>query len=234
MLRIRARGLVVLAAAIFTAFPTSAQAPPDPAPPPPAATPVPTPAAPSDPAKGLDVTGEAPDPTQTLRAEAMTLFGRLDDDRAAVWVASGGGPDARRIVSCPNLFARLEVWTYLSHRLLGPNTRMLFFPEPGTGISRYWTVIDGESVLLAAKSQADKPLDALAESAFVDVRQRTDLVDEIVVYMAPVVLGSAARSLFNLPPLSRMCDRCEFEWRDVARIGDDLRLTLRPKKRGGE
>ncbi len=60
---------------------------------------------------------------------------------------------------------------------------------------------------------------------------RLGLVDEIVVYMAPVVLGHAARSLFNLPPLSRMCDRCEFEWRDVARIGDDLRLTLRPKRR---
>jgi len=27
-----------------------------------------------------------------------------------------------------------------------------------------------------------------------------------------------------------MCDRCEFEWRDVARIGDDLRLTLRPRR----
>jgi diaminohydroxyphosphoribosylaminopyrimidine deaminase/5-amino-6-(5-phosphoribosylamino)uracil reductase len=62
---------------------------------------------------------------------------------------------------------------------------------------------------------------------------RCGLVDEIVVYMAPVVLGHAARSLFHMPPLSRMCDRCEFEWRDVARIGDDLRLTLRPK-RGGE
>ena len=110
--------------------------------------------------------GEDPDPTQALRAEAMTLFGRLDDDRASVWVASGGGPDARRIVSCPNLFARIEVWTYLTHRLLGTNVRMLFFPEPGTGISRYWTVIDGESVLLAPKSQADKPLDALDESAF--------------------------------------------------------------------
>jgi diaminohydroxyphosphoribosylaminopyrimidine deaminase/5-amino-6-(5-phosphoribosylamino)uracil reductase len=60
---------------------------------------------------------------------------------------------------------------------------------------------------------------------------RFGLVDEIVVYMAPVVLGDAARSLFNLPPLTRMCDRCEFEWRDVARIGDDLRLTLRPKRR---
>jgi len=62
---------------------------------------------------------------------------------------------------------------------------------------------------------------------------RQGLVDEIVVYMAPVVLGDAARSLFNLPPLSRMCDRCEFEWRDVVRIGDDLRLTLRPKRGGG-
>ena len=60
---------------------------------------------------------------------------------------------------------------------------------------------------------------------------RRGLVDEIVVYMAPVVLGHAARSLFNLPPLERMCDRCEFEWRDVARVGDDLRLTLRPKRR---
>ena len=59
---------------------------------------------------------------------------------------------------------------------------------------------------------------------------RRGLVDEIVVYMAPVVLGDLARSLFNLPPLARMCDRCEFEWRDVARIGDDLRLTLRPRK----
>jgi hypothetical protein len=38
--------------------------------------------------------------------------------------------------------------------------------------------------------------------------------------------------LFNLPPLARMCDRCEFEWRDVARIGDDLRLTLRPRRGG--
>ena len=59
---------------------------------------------------------------------------------------------------------------------------------------------------------------------------RLGLVDEIVVYMAPVVLGDVARSLFKLPPLARMCDRCEFEWRDVARVGDDLRLTVRPRR----
>ncbi|MCJ7453641.1 MAG: bifunctional diaminohydroxyphosphoribosylaminopyrimidine deaminase/5-amino-6-(5-phosphoribosylamino)uracil reductase RibD [Steroidobacteraceae bacterium] len=61
---------------------------------------------------------------------------------------------------------------------------------------------------------------------------RAGLTDEIVVYMAPVVLGSAARSLFNMPELERMCDRCEFTWRDVGRVGDDLRLTLRPRLRG--
>lgn len=59
---------------------------------------------------------------------------------------------------------------------------------------------------------------------------RAGLVDEIVVYMAPVVLGHAARGLFKIPQLERMCDRCEFQWRDVQRIGDDLRLTLRPRR----
>ncbi len=59
------------------------------------------------------------------------------------------------------------------------------------------------------------------------------LVDELVVYMAPVVLGHAARGLFHLPALERMCDRCEFAWHDVERIGEDLRLTLRPARQGG-
>lgn len=150
MVRIQARWLALVTSALLAGG-ASAQAPP---------------VVPADASKGVDVTGQAPDPAQALRTEAMTLFGRLDDDRSSVWVSSGRGPDARRIVSCPNLFARIEVWTYLSHRLLGTNVRMLFFPEPGTGVARYWTVIDGDSVLLAPKSQADKPLDTLSENAF--------------------------------------------------------------------
>jgi diaminohydroxyphosphoribosylaminopyrimidine deaminase/5-amino-6-(5-phosphoribosylamino)uracil reductase len=62
---------------------------------------------------------------------------------------------------------------------------------------------------------------------------RSGLVDELVVYMAPVLLGHAARGLFNLPALERMCDRCEFDWQDVERVGDDLRLTLRPRPKAG-
>jgi diaminohydroxyphosphoribosylaminopyrimidine deaminase/5-amino-6-(5-phosphoribosylamino)uracil reductase len=62
---------------------------------------------------------------------------------------------------------------------------------------------------------------------------RSGLVDELVVYMAPVLLGHAARGLFNFPALERMCDRCEFDWHDVERVGDDLRLTLRPRPEAG-
>jgi diaminohydroxyphosphoribosylaminopyrimidine deaminase / 5-amino-6-(5-phosphoribosylamino)uracil reductase len=62
---------------------------------------------------------------------------------------------------------------------------------------------------------------------------RSGLVDELVVYMAPVVLGHSANGLFNLPALERMCDRCEFDWHDVERVGDDLRLTLRPRSKAG-
>jgi hypothetical protein len=158
MVRTLARWLALVAAAL-AAPGAPAQDPP--------ATPVPAPAAaPADPSRGVEVGNAAPDPADALRAEALTLFGRADDDRTAAWVASGGGPDSRRIVSCPNLFGRIEVWTFLSHRLLGPNARLIFFPEPGTGVGRYWTLLDGETALLAAKSEATMPISELADGAF--------------------------------------------------------------------
>ena len=56
---------------------------------------------------------------------------------------------------------------------------------------------------------------------------RRNLVDEIVLYQAPDLMGSAARSMFDLPGLERMADRLRFEYVDVRRVGRDLRLTLR-------
>lgn len=54
------------------------------------------------------------------------------------------------------------------------------------------------------------------------------LVDELLVYVAPHVMGDTARGLFRLPGLSHMQDRIELEWLDVRRVGEDLRLTARP------
>lgn len=53
------------------------------------------------------------------------------------------------------------------------------------------------------------------------------LVDEIVIYMAPKLLGSSARPLFQLP-LDTMGEAVELELKSVTQIGQDLRLVYRP------
>jgi diaminohydroxyphosphoribosylaminopyrimidine deaminase/5-amino-6-(5-phosphoribosylamino)uracil reductase len=54
------------------------------------------------------------------------------------------------------------------------------------------------------------------------------LVDELVLYIAPCVLGDAGQPMFRLPVLARMEDRHDFRIHDTARLGEDLRVTLRP------
>ena len=56
----------------------------------------------------------------------------------------------------------------------------------------------------------------------------TDSVDELITYVAPIVLGNNARALFHLPPLAPMAERRAFQWVDVRPIGADIRLLLRP------
>lgn len=54
------------------------------------------------------------------------------------------------------------------------------------------------------------------------------LVDELVLYIAPHLMGDSARGLFHLPGLQRMRDRIALEWLDVRQVGDALRVTARP------
>ncbi len=53
-------------------------------------------------------------------------------------------------------------------------------------------------------------------------------VDEWVSYLAPVAMGHAARGLFDMPALTEMSGRRQFEMCDVRILGGDLRLRLRP------
>ena len=55
------------------------------------------------------------------------------------------------------------------------------------------------------------------------------LVDEIVLYVAPTILGETAQPSFVLPqPLRALSERAQYSYHDVRRVGPDLRLTLRP------
>jgi diaminohydroxyphosphoribosylaminopyrimidine deaminase/5-amino-6-(5-phosphoribosylamino)uracil reductase len=54
------------------------------------------------------------------------------------------------------------------------------------------------------------------------------LVDEIVLYLAPHLMGDAALGLFRLPGLERMQDRVGLDIKDVRMVGPDLRIRAVP------
>lgn len=54
------------------------------------------------------------------------------------------------------------------------------------------------------------------------------LVDELIIYMAPHLMGDAARGLVHLPGLDRLDQRIELKLKDVRQIGQDVRLMFVP------
>jgi diaminohydroxyphosphoribosylaminopyrimidine deaminase/5-amino-6-(5-phosphoribosylamino)uracil reductase len=53
------------------------------------------------------------------------------------------------------------------------------------------------------------------------------LLDEVIVYMAPALLGSNARPLLELP-LDRMDQKVALQIEDIRKIGNDWRITAKP------
>ena len=53
------------------------------------------------------------------------------------------------------------------------------------------------------------------------------LVDEILMYLAPCLIGASARGLFDLPALQSLEGRCRLVFHDVRMVGADLRVLTR-------
>ncbi|VAW77838.1 Diaminohydroxyphosphoribosylaminopyrimidine deaminase / 5-amino-6-(5-phosphoribosylamino)uracil reductase [hydrothermal vent metagenome] len=137
-----------------------------------------------------------------------------------------------------------------SHLRLSPQARMLSLP----GETLIMTVTDDVTTRTAleqagatvcvVETQNGKPapravLQALAEREMNEVLlecgptlagafMAAGLIDELVIYLAPHLMGDNARGLFNLPELEAMQDRIPLQWQDVRQVGDTLRVTLRP------
>jgi diaminohydroxyphosphoribosylaminopyrimidine deaminase/5-amino-6-(5-phosphoribosylamino)uracil reductase len=54
------------------------------------------------------------------------------------------------------------------------------------------------------------------------------LVDELVIYQAPHIMGSDTRGIAETPTWTRLADRAELRITDVRRFGRDLRITASP------
>ena len=53
------------------------------------------------------------------------------------------------------------------------------------------------------------------------------LIDEIIVYLAPSILGNSSRGMFELPMLDELSESFRFYMESIEQIGTDLRIVLR-------
>ncbi|WP_180170181.1 bifunctional diaminohydroxyphosphoribosylaminopyrimidine deaminase/5-amino-6-(5-phosphoribosylamino)uracil reductase RibD [Acinetobacter sp. YH12027] len=85
--------------------------------------------------------------------------------------------------------------------------------------------------LLAACVQQFQIYDVLVEAgatlstAFL----QEHLIDEMISYVAPTLLGQSARAMFNAE-FDRMAEQLRFKLKDVTQLGDDIRLRLIPSQ----
>lgn len=54
------------------------------------------------------------------------------------------------------------------------------------------------------------------------------IIDELVIYMAPKLMGDGARGLFHTPGLEHLADAIELDIRDIRAVGKDWRITATP------
>jgi diaminohydroxyphosphoribosylaminopyrimidine deaminase/5-amino-6-(5-phosphoribosylamino)uracil reductase len=138
----------------------------------------------------------------------------------------------------------------LNAQLLAPDAPTLVVTSPGNATGRQAEALQARGAAVESVACSDGRLDlqalltrlaalecgeVLVESgptlagAFI----AANLIDELVLYCAPTLLGHTARATFDLPPLQSLDMKPEFDFHDVSRVGRDLRLTLRPRLRHG-
>jgi diaminohydroxyphosphoribosylaminopyrimidine deaminase/5-amino-6-(5-phosphoribosylamino)uracil reductase len=66
-----------------------------------------------------------------------------------------------------------------------------------------------------------------AGAGFNGAMLQAGLIDELIIYMAPRLLGDTARGMFSVPALDSLAASWNLGFDDVRMIGDDLRITAR-------
>ncbi len=55
------------------------------------------------------------------------------------------------------------------------------------------------------------------------------LVDELIIYMAPHIMGDSARGMLTLPGLAHMQDRVALSIQDIRAVGEDWKISAKPR-----
>jgi diaminohydroxyphosphoribosylaminopyrimidine deaminase/5-amino-6-(5-phosphoribosylamino)uracil reductase len=91
--------------------------------------------------------------------------------------------------------------------------------------------IDPAGLLAALAARGIDEIQVEAGPVFSGALFAAGLVDELLLYVAPLLLGDAGLPLLALPRLSRMDERWSLRVVDRRQVGEDERLLLRPASR---
>lgn len=167
-------------------------------------------------------TALADDPALTVRDASLPLHGR--QVRRAVLDTQGRLPPSARLAS-----DRVP-------------TLLFTAPEFAAGIAAASGTLSVHTAVQTTSGRLDLA-DVLAQLAALECNEvlveagptlagafvHAGLCDELLLYVAPTLLGHDGRPALQWPePLRSLAQQPRFEFHDVRRVGADLRLTLRP------
>lgn len=161
-----------------------------------------------------------------LRAEHDTVLvgtgTALADDPALTVRDVGGTPAGRQPLRAVMGVRALPSDSHLARALADPSRHapvvLLHTREPKDALQQLWDA-DRRHVLLEGGP-------SLAAAFW-----RSGLVDRVVAYVAPALLGSGAAAVTDLG-IRTIADAARLRLDDVTRVGDDVRLTLTPLPAG--
>jgi len=90
--------------------------------------------------------------------------------------------------------------------------------------------VDADAVLRELAERGVNEVLVEAGAALAGDLLEKDLVDELVIYQAPHIMGSQTMGLVNTPSWTALSDRQALTITDVRRIGGDTRITATPKQ----
>ncbi len=170
----------------------------------------------------------------------------LDNSSLTVRGAELSLPDAETIAQRQPLRVVLDsnLQTPIDAKVIGNDHRCLVVttPEANPEKKQALETAGAEVLIQAEPGQIHLPslLDELGRRECNNVLLETgatlagsmmaeNLIDELVVFMAPVLMGSDARPLMNLPLFS-MSEKKQVDIIDIRAVGTDWKITAKPRK----